>query len=178
MPQLKDRQRNAIQALTDRKLEALAMLCLGRTSRSRYAGIDGTRSNMGGAANRMLDELQSAHLVNRDGITWAGVEGVLLNIGRVPVQWREEVKAAALKLQPELAAKTDQAEAELERQRQEREERAQRREAERQETIPVKLRELAARHGLVISDDSGREEPFNGQMVSLWDAIVNADQGL
>lgn len=178
MPEMLDRQRNAIQALTDRKLEALAMACLGRSPRFRYNRQDGARSNMGGAANRMVDELQSVRLLSRDGITWAGVEGVLLNIARVPAQWREEVKAAALKLKPDLVAKADQAEAELARQRQEREERAQRREAERQETIPVKLRELAARHGLVISDDSGREEPFGGQMVSFWDAIVNADQGL
>lgn len=178
MPRLNDRQRHAIQALTDRQLEALSQAALGKHARSRWDGR-GIRSNMGGASSRMVEGLRTNGLLDREFyITFAGVEGVLLNIARVPELRRAEVKAAAARLKPELEVAEDRAAEAAEALRVQREEAAVQRKNERNDAILEKLPKLAAEHGLVISDDSGKPEPSRGQLIAFWEAIASADMML
>lgn len=172
MPKPNDRQRETIQSLTDRRLEALASAALGHSPRRDLDNVQGTRSNMGGAVNRMVDWLTEKGLHDRDGITWLGVEAVLLNIARVPERWREEVKAAALKLKPELHAKAERKAEEAEALRVQREEAAVQRKNERNAAILEKLPRIATEHNVGIRWDS------RADALAFWEAVVSADMML
>lgn len=178
MPKPNDRQRETIQSLTDRRLEALASAALGYSPRRALDDRQGTRSNMGGSVNRMVDWLHSAGLHDRDGITWLGVEAVLLNIARVPEPWREDVKAAALKLKPELHARAERKAEEAEALRVQREEAAVQRANERNAAILAKLPQLAVEHGIVLQLRKAPQAEVDAKLIAFWEAVASADMML